>query len=188
MPGRPFLAQVPIKGVTEWNGTPVSRLLPCVLISLSCCVPACQEGLCFKSAAATAAPAASAPHAHTPTHARRRIWTPTAAGKHPPNTQDAHWCAPLRKAVRTTCHIRPSQQHGLSHYAELSPCYQTRHTRAQAHLQPEYFWVTGLFGSTPINSSQHSISVGWGGKLPLNGWGKIMSYKMYNSLCTHINL
>lgn len=51
VPGRPFLAQEPIKGVTEWNRTPVPRLLPCILVSLSCCVPACQEGLCVKSAA-----------------------------------------------------------------------------------------------------------------------------------------
>lgn len=78
-----------------------------------------------------------------------------------------HSRRPLMRAITQSCPDHMSHQtqptapqHRLSHYAELSPCYQTRHTRAQAHLQPEYFWVTGLFGSTPINSSQHSISVG----------------------------
>lgn len=48
------------KGSYRMEPAPASRLLPCALISLSCCAPARQEGLCVKSAAATAAPAASA--------------------------------------------------------------------------------------------------------------------------------
>lgn len=50
------------KGSYRLEQAPVSRLLPLVLVSLICCVPACQKGLCVKSA-----------HALTPTHARIHI-------------------------------------------------------------------------------------------------------------------
>lgn len=107
--------QVPIK-LRNWAGVSLSRLLPCVLISQSCCVSGCQERL--KSATATAAPAASW-RAYTlrRTHVLRKVYEKQQQGL----IHQKGWIRPQMRAITQSCPDHRSYNTRASSCHHVSP-------------------------------------------------------------------
>lgn len=157
LPWRPFLTQVPIKGVKDLNWPLSLASFPCVLISSSCCEPAYQEGLCVKSAAACNSCSIGLRCACTRADSHSSSKASTRGSRRPLMS------AITQKPPRTTCHVSPTEL--LGPLCTIAPmfCDVIRlGTRAQARTQ--YFWVTRLFGCNHISSCRHSNSGVCGGK------------------------